>query len=125
MPSLEEVITANTSAVNENTNAVKALMAGMAAKGGSAPVTAAAVPADGAKRGPGRPKKVTLDEVKAIAEKVRDTKGTPAAVELIRKHGAEKLIELSESKYPQFVAACEVVLNEEEAGEEVETDDSL
>jgi len=76
------------------------------------------------KRGPGRPKSVTLDEVKVIAEKLRDQKGAPAAVALIKAHGAEKLGGLAKEKYPAFIAACEVALNTED---EVEGggDDSL
>jgi hypothetical protein len=95
MPSLEEIIAENTAAMRENTAALKA-------SGGAAPA--------GAGRGPGRPKKVTFDEVKAVAKKLMDEKGRPAAVSLIQKHGADQLANLAEAKYPEFVAAAEVLL---------------
>lgn len=93
-----------------------------AIKGGDAPVAAA--------RGPGRPPKAdkgpSLEDCKAIAEQVREKKGTPTAVQLIKAHGAEKLAGLDKSKYPAFIAACQVALNaEEEEEEEEQGDDSL
>lgn len=95
MASLEETIAANTTALQENTAALKAGGGGAAA---------------GAGRGPGRPKKVTFDEVKAVAKKLMDEKGRPAAVGLINSHGADQLANLAEAKYPEFVAAAEVLL---------------
>lgn len=96
MPSLEEVIAANTEALVANTAALKA--------GGTG----------GAARGPGRPagsgKKVTFDDVKAVAKKLMDEKGRPVAVKLIQTHGADQLANLEEAKYPAFVAAAEVLL---------------
>lgn len=94
MPGIEELLAENTAALRENTAAIL--------KGGGAPATAG--------RGPGRPKKVTFDEVKAIAKKLMDEKGRPAAVALIQKHGADQLANLAEAKYPEFVAAAEVLL---------------
>lgn len=95
MPGLEEMLAENTAALRENTAAIK---------GGGA--TAGAT----AGRGPGRPKKVDFDQVKAVAKKLMDEKGRPAAVALIQKHGADQLANLAESKYPEFVAAAEVLL---------------
>lgn len=93
MPSLEEVITANTEAMLANTAAIKAA---------------------GTVRPPGRPagstNKVTFDAVKAVAKKLMDEKGRPVAVKLIQTHGADQLANLEESKYPAFVAAAEVLL---------------
>lgn len=103
----------------ENTLAVRALTAALQ-KGGS--TTATPTPA-GAARGPGRPKAVTLDEVKAAAEKVRAEKDKPAAVAIIKAHGADTLGELDKSKYAAFIAACEVALNE--GGDDGDGDDSL
>lgn len=96
----------------ENTKAVKELTAVMA--GNRDPV-----PAEPAKRAPGRPRSPTIDEVKVIAYKVRDEKGAPAAVALIKKHGSDSLGEMDKSKYAAFIAAAEVVLAAEEV-EEVE-----
>lgn len=90
----------------ENTAALKALTAVMA---GGKPAGAATAAVDG-KRPPGRPRKVTLAEVKAMAEKVKEDKGREQAVELIVQHGAKNLAELDESKYAAFIAAAEVVL---------------
>lgn len=92
----------------ENTAAVKALTAAMVA-GGAKPAAAT-----GTGRPPGRPKSVTLDEVKAIAERVKVEKGRPDAVALIKQFGAASLAELDKAKYPAFIAACEVTLNAED-----------
>lgn len=94
MPGLEEMLAENTAALRENTAAIKG--------GGAATATAG--------RGPGRPKKVDFDQVKAVAKKLMDEKGRPAAVALIQKHGADQLANLAEAKYPEFVAAAEVLL---------------
>lgn len=104
------VIEAHTEALNENTKAIIAHTAALSGgKVASAPTEA--------KKGPGRPKTVKLADVKAIAERVREEKGRPAAVSLIKKHGADSLSELDESKYAQFVAAAEVLLNAEAEAE--------
>lgn len=91
-------------ALVESTAAMKALTAVMGGK------TPAAV--EPGKRAPGRPKTVKLGDVKAIAERVKDDKGRPAAVALIKQHGADSLAELDESKYAAFIAAAEVLLND-------------
>ena len=114
---LEDVV----NAVNANTEAVKALTAKMGT-GGAAPPAAAAAGGRG-----GRPKKVTFADVKIAAEKVVAEKSRPAAVALIRKHGAESLAGIDEAKYPAFIAAVEVLLNtpDDDGAGEVEPDDSL
>lgn len=101
-------------AILENTAAMKALTAVMSGK-----TPAAAEPG---KRSPGRPRTVKLSDVKAMAEKVKDEKGRPAAVALIKEHGADSLAELDESKYAAFVAAAEVVLNDGDGGGESNAD---
>jgi hypothetical protein len=109
--SLEEALIANTAAVDR--------LAGLMSKGGGGAPAAAAGEAG---RGPGRPKKVTLDQVKAVAKKLMDEKGRPVAVKLIQEHGADQLANLEEGKYPAFVAAAEVLLAqgvEEPAGDEL------
>lgn len=93
-------------AVLENTAAVRALTAVM---GGKTPATPTA---ETGKKSPGRPRTVKLADVKAMAEKVKEEKGRPAAVALIKEHGADALAELDESKYAAFVAAAEVVLSD-------------
>lgn len=108
---LEEALVECTKAING--------LAALMSKG----APAAGIPVE-ARRGPGRPKAVTIDEVKAIAEKVREEKGKPAAVALIVKHGAETLAEMDKSKYAAFVAAAEVLLagNGDEPGDEGEAE---
>ena len=100
--------------IAENTAALKALTAKMS---GAAP----------AGRPPGRPpgkKAPTAEEVKAIAERVRDEKGgKPVVVALMKKTtGAERIADMDPAKYAQFIAASEVLLNEEDTGGD---DDSL
>lgn len=118
MPELG-VLEQNTAAMNRLAAAIELQNSGKSGK----PTTAAAVPADG-KRGPGRPKRVSLDDVKAVAEELMAEKGKPAAVALIKKHGADSLRELDEAQYAKFIASARTILNEEE-GEEDEGDDSL
>lgn len=112
MASLEEALNTNTAAVNR--------LADIMSKGG------AATPAVTAGRGPGRPpkSKVTLDEVKAVANRVMEEKGRPVAVKLIHEHGAAQIADLPESKYPAFVAAAEVLLanSDENAGDEADAE---
>lgn len=109
-------------ALNENTAAMRELTARLAA-------AAVATPE---KRPPGRPPgstskpKLTIAEVKAIAMKVVADKGKPAVLALMKKHGAAKLADMDESKYAAFIAAAEVLLNEEEPAEEAgEGDDEI
>lgn len=106
--SLEEAVLGLEKTIAANTAAILA---------GRASPTPAAAADGGGKRPPGRPKAVSLDDVKAIAEKVRDEKGRPAAVALIKEHGADSLAELGKEKYAAFIAAAEVVLQGGDEGE--------
>lgn len=110
--------------VQELTKAVTALHGLIASQGGGA-VPSAATAAAGAARGPGRPKKVTLDEVKAVAKKLMDEKGRPVAVKLIQEHGADQLANLDASKYSAFIAAAEVLLQQQPEAAEEQTGDEL
>jgi hypothetical protein len=110
---LEEAVNACTAAVTR--------LADMMAKG----VTSAPAAASTAGRGPGRPKKVTLDDVKVVAKKLMDEKGRPVAVKLISEHGASQLADLEESKYPSFIAAAEVLLAAQQPPEEAAASDDL
>lgn len=110
--SLEEALIANTTELAKFNANFEKFSTGKATA--AAPTTAAA---SGEKRGPGRPPKIKFDDVKALAMKVVEEKGQPACVKLISSHGAKKLAELDESKYAAFMAACEVLLNEEEPAE--------
>jgi hypothetical protein len=112
--SLEEVQAENTAALRELTAAIKAMG-----------VKPAATPAAGK---PGRPAKaaVTLEQVKAIAEKVVEAKDKPTAVALIRQFGAPNLAGLDESKYSAFIAAAEMLLQQaEEPAAEPEAEEEL
>ena len=101
-------------ALSENTAALKAVTAALTSGKAATPAAAR-----GPGRPPGRPKNVSLDDVKATAAKVVESKGRPAAVALIKEHGAASLAELNESKYAAFIAAAEVLLAEEdEPGED-------
>lgn len=106
--SLEAKIEALTTALNENTAALKGAKAPAAAAGKTAPAagkTAAAKP------------KNTIDQVKAAAVKVKDTLGTDKAKELIADEeggGATELAKIKPENYDRFVAACEAALTEAE-----------
>ena len=118
--SLEAALAANTEAVNK---LIGLLSSGVTMSGASA-AAAAATPAEAADkpRGPGRPKKdeaktepkaasITFDEVKAALFKVRDSKGAPAAQEIIKATGsAAKMADIKPEKYAAIIAACEVAL---------------
>lgn len=120
MPELG-VLEQNTAAMNRLAAAIELQNGG---KGGK-PAATAATPADG-KRGPGRPKRVSLDDVKAVAEELMAEKGKPAAVALIKKHGADSLRELDEAQYAKFIAAARTILNDEgDDGDGEGDDDSL
>jgi hypothetical protein len=64
-------------------------------------------------RGPGRPRKISLDEVKTVAKKLADEKGRNVAVKLIGEHGAGQLADMEESKYSSFIAAADVLLQQQ------------
>lgn len=104
---LEESLSACTAAVTRLANIMEAKAVG-----------GAAAPAEGAKRSPGRPRKVTFEEVKAIAKKLMDEKGRPVAVKLIKKQDAEELAKIPESKYAAFIAEAEVLLAQQDAADE-------
>lgn len=105
---LEESLSACTAAVTRLANIMEAKAVG----------GAAAAPAEGAKRSPGRPRKVTFEEVKVIAKKLMDEKGRPVAVKLIKKQDAEELAKIPESKYAAFIAEAEVLLAQQDAADE-------
>jgi hypothetical protein len=107
---LEEALEENTAALKANTAALKS---------GGTSVDTGKTPGK-----PGRKPAIKLDDVKAIAMKVQSEKGRPAAVALIKKHGATQLADLDPSKYAAFMAACEVELSAEEEPP-AEEDDSL
>lgn len=116
---LEEVIIANTAAVNRLSDLIE--------KGGTLPASAAAT---AAKPGRGRPagstnaaKQPTVDEVKAVAEKVVAEKGRPVWVKLITEHGAQNIAGLDPTKFSMVIAAAEVLLAEQPGAEEA-TDDA-
>jgi len=78
-----------------------------------------------ATRGPGRPRKVTFDEVKVVAKKLQDEKGNPVARKLIATHvGTEgaKLVEMDESKYAGFIADAELLLAQAPVAEQADAD---
>jgi hypothetical protein len=117
---LEDVMAENTAAVNLLNENFARFFDGehnTGGAGGKTTETTAAATAEPGKRGPGRPPKVkvpTLDDVSAIAEKVKDVKGRGVAINIIKAHGADRLAGLDPSKYAAFIAACEVVMNEPE-----------
>jgi predicted NAD/FAD-binding protein len=101
--------------IEENTATMKELIAELKAFNGRVAGSTGETPA-GETRKPGRPpgsgtKGPSLDEVKAIAERVRDEISPATAINLIKKHGAEKLLGLDKSKYAAFIAAAEVALD--------------
>jgi len=92
----------------------KAFPAGIAAAG-----KAAAGAADDGKNKGGRPKKVTAEQVDAMANKVKEAKGAPAAKALIAEYSKTgKLAGIPEDAYAKFMTAAEVALNEDETPEE-------
>jgi len=84
---------------------------GAAATASAAPATTTAP----ATRGPGRPRKVSLDEVKAVAQKLVAERSLPVAKKLIHDLGAPQLADLDESKYAEFIAAAELLLKQQPA----------
>jgi len=111
-------------ALERNTAAMERLAAALEKQqGGGKP---AAESTGSGKPGPGRPKKVTLEQVKAVAEELRDQKGKPAAVALIKKHGSDSLAEMEESQYAKFIAAAKAILNDDGDGDgDGDGDDAL
>jgi hypothetical protein len=129
--SLEQVIQANTDAINA---LIATLKGGVPAAGAAATETTATT-TDKPKRG--RPSaadkakeadqpKNNAETVKAAAVRVKDTLGTKAAKELIKKHGAEELAKLKPEAYDAFVADAEEMLKPEEpAGDDDDNDDDV
>lgn len=120
--SLEESLDRNTAALEKHTAAL------LKTGGGAAPAAdgETATRPRGRPPGSGKAKGPTLAEVKAIAERVRDERSRAEAISLLKKHGAEKIAELDESKYAAFVAAAEVLLADDGDGDgEGETGDDL
>lgn len=107
---LEEAVNTLTAAVLKLTERIEK---------GTAP---AAAPA--AARGPGRPRKIGMDELKAVARKVRDEKGPPVYLNFLKQFDATQLAEVAETKYPEFIAAAEVLLASKEP-EPAEASDDL
>jgi electron transfer flavoprotein alpha/beta subunit len=101
--SLEQILEANTKAVQDMTAAILGGKSG--AKAGVASA-AAAKPAGKTKR--------SAEEVMAIAVKVKNDISKEAAQFLIKKHGSESLKALKPAMFEAFYADCETAL---EAGE--------
>lgn len=55
---------------------------------------------------------VTIDQVKAIANKLAAEKGRPAALSLIKQHGSDDTASMDPSKYAAFIAAATVLMNQ-------------
>lgn len=105
--SLEAKIEALTTALNENTAALKGAKA-PAAAGKTTPATTTTG------KGAAKPKN-TIDQVKAAAVKVKDGISTEKAKELIASEDGGNATELAKIKpenYDKFVAACEAALEE-------------
>lgn len=101
------------------TNALTNLTAKLPVSGAAVADTQAGAPAT---RGPGRPRKVSLDDVRAVAKKLMDERGRPVAAKLITDHGAPQLASLDESKYASFIAAAELLLNSPQTAEAADSD---
>lgn len=120
---LEDLMAENTAAVNRLTAAILGKVTPQAIPSTATTTPAANGAAEAGKRGPGRPagstkpSGTTFDEVIAIAKRVMDEKSKDAAVDLIKAHGADKLLQLDKSRYAEFVAAATVLLNK---GDELE-----
>lgn len=109
--SLEEALDRNSAAMEKHSALLTKVMAsGGLPSAAAGDGEAATAPRRGRPPGSGKPKGPTFDEVKAIAERVRDERSRPEAIALMKKHGAAKIVELDESKYAAFVAAAEVLL---------------
>lgn len=67
--------------------------------------------------------KYTAEEVKAAAVKVKDTLGTAAARDLIKKHGSDKLEGLKPAVYEAFINDAEALINGDDDGNGEEDDD--
>ncbi len=73
-------------------------------------------------RTPNKPKAPSATDVKEKLKAVLDKKGRKAALAILEKFDAEKIGDLEEDQYADFVKACEKALG---AGDEDEDDDDL
>lgn len=113
---LEESLDRNTAALTKHS----ALLEKVISMGG-VPAAAAgeAAPRRGRPPGSGAAAKgPSAEDVKAIAERVRDEKSRPEAVALLQQFGAQKSSQLEPKNYAAFIAAAEVLLADggEDAG---------
>lgn len=102
-----KALTAAILSVGEKLNGAVALEPAPAATTAATPAAAPAT------RGPGRPRKISLDEVRAVATKLSQEKGRQVAVKLIGEHGAGQLADMDESKYSSFIAAADLLLKQQ------------
>lgn len=115
-------------ALKENTEAVLALTAALAANGGK-PASGGSEDKSGkteSTRGRGTSKstkedkgsddkpKFTADDVKAAAVKIKEEKGTPAAKKLIAQYGEDGLASIEPKDYAAFIEAAEKLLKGED-----------
>ena len=122
-------------AIAENTEAVKALTAALAANNGASAKSAPAEESKGettTTRGRGRPSNkskseteqagLTVEQVKAKAVQVKDKLGKDKAKELIGRYAPE-LAKIKPDDFEAFVTDCDKALNGED--EDGDDDDSL
>jgi hypothetical protein len=117
---IEELLSALTKAVQENTKAILGgKPAGTSNTGTPANSSGSIGKADTGKS------KYTIDQVKAIAVKLRDEVSEDAAKATIKKHGGGNLAELANKKgvWDKFVADAEKQIADATTSEEV-TDDT-
>lgn len=109
--SLEDLLKANTEALQANTAALL--------KGGGKPAEAATGKAGKAgKKGP------TLDAVKVIAEKMAEATDKPAVRKLLQKIGKVKsTAELDPKHFAAFITAAEAAIKEAEDDDDDDDDD--
>lgn len=126
MATLEEQITALTTALKANTAAVLASKGGSAAGSSGTPGTSTGSTTTAAGKS-----KYTIDQVKAMAVKLRDEVSEDAAKKTIKKHGGGNLAELGNKKgvWDKFVADAEKQIadatnTEDETGGDETTDES-
>ena len=113
--SLESLIESLIGALNANTEA----HGGKPGKGAAATAT----------KGASAPKadaKITMEQVKAAIVKVKDAHGKPAAVKIIKDAGgALELAAIKPAKFAAVMAACDEIMNSDDAEEGEDGDDEL
>lgn len=107
---IEDDMKALTAALNNIADKLPTGMSAATPAPAQAPQTA---PPTNTTRGPGRPRKISLDEVKTVAKKLADEKGRNVAIKLIGEHGVGQLADMEESKYSSFIAAADVLLQQQ------------